>query len=134
MSSLKRLTLILLVALVASCAACATAGRSTVPTQQDRTLMVWNGTGTHIKVYIDGFKIGTATAGKNCLSMPPALPGGQVEVRFDATGWPPVSIQENIRSHDHWRVKFDSPYPRGMVYDVLSLMPDRSGGCVRKKV
>jgi len=111
---------------------CVTPGQ-TVRSESDQTLMVYNGTGTHIGVYVDGTKIGTATAGRNCLTIPRALPQGPVRIRFNATAWPPVEIEERLQSYQHWEVDLDSPYPQGLVYDVLSLKP-AAQGCVRKMI
>jgi hypothetical protein len=79
MRRMYRLFLALSLALVTSCVACATqggAGRS--PSPDTQTLALYNGTGTHIKVYIDGTKVGTATAGRNCLTIPRVLRSGQL--------------------------------------------------------
>jgi hypothetical protein len=116
---MRRLWLLVLLA------GCASAGVSRP--QVKRTLLVENHTGTHVGVYVDGTKIGTATAGRNCIRLPGSVGFGDVNLTFSPTAWPSVSIRERLLSYEHWRVRLNSQHPSGLTYDVLSLMPVTEG-------
>ena len=84
------------------------------------TLLVENASGDHITVRLNGFRLGTATGGRNCIQIPQLV--GQLLLEFDPVGmdpqlaWP-VYLEESL----HWRVSIE---PGGRLkYDLSSLTP-----------
>ena len=91
------------------------------------TLLVENASGDHIAVRLNGFRLGTATGGRNCLLIPRLV--GEMMLEFDPVGmdaqlaWP-ISLTESL----HWRVSVE-PGDR-LKYDLSSLTP-AEGSCRR---
>ncbi len=87
------------------------------------TLLVENASGGHIAVRLNGFRLGTATGGRNCMLIPQLV--GEIVLEFDPVGmdpqlaWP-VSLTESL----HWRVSVE-PGDR-LKYDLSSLTPAES--------
>ena len=87
------------------------------------TLLVENASGDHIAVRLNGFRLGTATGGRNCILIPQLV--GEIMLEFDPVGmdpqltWP-VSLDESL----HWRVSVE-PGDR-LKYDLSSLRPAES--------
>ncbi len=87
------------------------------------TLLVENASGDHITVRLNGFRLGTATGGRNCLLIPRIV--GQIMLEFDPVGmdpqlaWP-AYLEESL----HWRISIE---PGGALkYDLASLRPAES--------
>ena len=87
------------------------------------TLLVENASGAHIAVRLNGFRLGTATGGHNCILIPQLV--GEIMLEFDPVGldpqtaWP-VYLEESL----HWRVGVE-PGDR-LKYDLSSLTPAES--------
>ncbi len=87
------------------------------------TLLVENTSGDHIAVRLNGFRLGTATGGRNCILIPPVF--GEIVLEFVPLGtrpqfaWP-VHLGESL----HWRVSVE-PGDR-LKYDLSSLTPAES--------
>ena len=91
------------------------------------TLLVENASGDHIAVRLNGFRLGTATGGRNCIPIPKAV--GKIVLEFDPVGmdsqlaWP-VHLGESL----HWRVRLE---PGGTLkYDLSFLTPAESSCAV----
>ena len=87
------------------------------------TLLVENASGDHIAVRLNGFRLGTATGGRNCIPIPKVV--GKIMLEFDPVGmdsqlaWP-VHLGESL----HWRVRLE---PGGKLkYDLPFLTPAES--------
>ena len=82
-----------------------------------------NASGAHIAVRLNGFRLGTATGGHNCILIPQLV--GEIMLEFDPVGmdpqltWP-VSLDESL----HWRISVE-PGDR-LKYDLSSLRPAES--------
>ncbi len=82
------------------------------------TLLVENASGDHITVRLNGFRLGTATGGRNCILIPQIV--GEIRLEFDPVGmdpqlaWP-VHLEESL----HWRVSLE-PGDR-LEYDLSTL-------------
>ncbi len=87
------------------------------------TLLVENASGEHIAVRLNGFRLGTATRGRNCVLIPQLV--GEITLEFAPVGmdpqlaWP-VYLEESL----HWRVRVE-PGDR-LKYDLGSLTPAES--------
>ncbi len=88
------------------------------------TLLVENTSGEHIAVRLNGFRLGTATSGRNCIEIPQTV--GEIVLEFVPLGtrpqlaWP-VRLEESL----HWRVRVG---PGGRLkYDLTALTPAESG-------
>lgn len=132
----------LLVASMAVLAACATGGgesehtptpgdaRGPVGTAPDAhgsssaSLLVQNGSGYQVAVYLNGRRIGTATQGRSCLGIPQSV--GAIRLVFVPNGAPgygaPLAFLEESR---HWGIELSPGVT--IKYDMLSLAPRRSG-------
>ncbi len=87
------------------------------------TLLVENTSGDHIAVRLNGFRLGTATSGRNCIEIPQTV--GEIVLEFVPLGtrpqlaWP-VHLGESL----HWRVRV-GPGDR-LKYDLTALTPAES--------
>ncbi len=88
------------------------------------TLLVENASGNHVAVRLNGFRLGTATAGRNCIQIPRTA--GEIVLELVPVGMPPqlawpIHLGESL----HWRVTVG---PGGTLkYDLSSLTPAESG-------
>lgn len=84
------------------------------------TLLVDNRSGSQVAVYLDGMRIGTATAGRTCIRIPKTL--GELGMVFAPTGsagFPgPIAYLQESR---HWRVELTPGVT--IKYDVIGLTP-----------
>ncbi len=88
------------------------------------TLLVENTSGDHIAVRLNGFRLGTATSGRNCIEIPQTV--GEIVLEFVPLGTPPqlawpIHLGESL----HWRVTV-GPGSR-LKYDLTALTPAESG-------
>ncbi len=84
------------------------------------TLLVENASGDHITVRLNGFRLGTATGGRNCLLIPQIV--GQIRLEFDPVGMDPqLAWPVYLEESSHWRVSIE-PGDR-LEYDLSSLRP-----------
>ncbi len=91
------------------------------------TLLVENASGDPITVRLNGFRLGTATGGRNCMLIPQVV--GQIRLEFDPVAMDPqLSWPVYLEESSHWRVSIE-PGDR-LEYDLSSLRPaERS--CMR---
>ena len=91
------------------------------------TLLVENASGRHIAVRLNGFRMGTASGGRNCIQIPQTV--GKIVLEFVPLGMRPqlarpVYLVESL----HWRVRVG---PGGTLkHDLSSLTPVESS-CMR---
>ena len=91
------------------------------------TLLVENASGDHITVRLNGFRLGTATGGRNCMLIPQVV--GQIRLEFDPVGMDPqLAWPVYLEESSHWRVSIE-PGDR-LEYDLSSLRP-AEGSCRR---
>ena len=88
------------------------------------TLLVENASGNHIAVRLNGFRLGTANAGRNCIQIPRTA--GEIVLEFVPVGMrPQLAWPIHLREGLHWRVTVG---PGGTLkYDLSSLTPAESG-------
>ena len=91
------------------------------------TLLVENASGDHIAVRLNGFRLGTATGGRNCILIPQVF--GEIVLEFVPLGtrpqfaWP-VHLGESL----HWRVRIE---PGGRLKHDLSFLTPAESSCRR---
>ncbi len=91
------------------------------------TLLVENASGDHIAIRLNGFRLGTATGGRNCILIPPVF--GEIVLEFVPLGtrsqfaWP-VHLAESL----HWRVRIE---PGGRLEHDLSFLTPAESSCRR---
>ena len=91
------------------------------------TLLVENASGNHIAVRLNGFRLGTATAGRTCMRIPRTV--GEIVLEFVSFGmrpelaWP-VHLGESL----HWRVRVG---PGDRLRYVLGSLTPAEGSCRR---
>ena len=84
------------------------------------TLLVENSSGGHIAVRLNGFRLGTATAGRSCIQLP--LTVGEILLEFVPLATSPqVAWPIHLGESSHWRVSV-GPGER-LKYDLGSLRP-----------
>lgn len=89
----------------------------------DRTLRVFNETGSHVHIYIGGRKVGVATSGENCFDLKGIGRGYQhLSVRPTAGQKTRTMTPEDFHNHD-WSMRLQMNNPRDLKYDLLSLQP-----------
>ncbi len=88
------------------------------------TLLVENTSGDHIAVRLNGFRLGTATSGRNCIQIPQTV--GEIVLEFVPLGThPQLAFPIHLGQSLHWRVRVG---PGGRLkYDLTSLTPAESG-------
>ncbi len=87
------------------------------------TLLVENNSGDHIAVRLNGFRLGTVTAGRNCIQIPQTV--GEIVLEFDPLGArPQFTLPVYVGESLHWRVRL-GPGDR-LKYDLGSLTPAES--------
>ncbi len=87
------------------------------------TLLVENASGDHITVRLNGFRLGTATGGRNCILIPQVV--GQIRLEFDPVGMDPqLAWPVYLEKSSHWRVSI-GPGDR-LEYDLSWLTPAES--------
>ena len=87
------------------------------------TLLVDNASGDHIAVRVNGFRLGTATGGRNCILIPQVF--GEIVLEFVPLGThPQFALPVHLGESLHWRVRVG---PGGRLkYDLSFLTPAES--------
>ena len=92
------------------------------------TLLVENASGGPIAVRLNGFRLGTAIGGRNCIQIPQTV--GEIVLEFVPLGTrPQLAWPVDLRESLHWRVTV-GPGATPLKYDLSSLTP-AEGSCRR---
>ncbi len=109
-----RLPLMLMLLIIVACA-----GALTSINDRSPTLRLINNSGEHVRVYVDGRRLGTATGRNECFYLR-FLGQGTNVLSFRSVTHPqqdaPVA---NLRGHEGWVIELS----RNWRFDVLSLQP-----------
>ena len=100
--------------------ACYTAERTTRPDWT--TVLVTNDTGSPLRVFADGVRMGTVTPGVHCLPLRGIRPVGRITLTFKNIDGEINAPAEALGDYAGWKVSL-GPSPSTWLYDVLAMVP-----------
>lgn len=118
---MRHLAAVLALATLTSCASVGSGTYGGERMDPDPTLRVYNETGSHVGIYVNGRKQGVVTGIDECIQLRDVSPG-PVTLSVDATATPRYRTSRNLKGHRGWELTLLGDYR--MEQDVeLRLQP-----------